>query len=75
MCIRDSGDLEALARSLDSPDSLPPATTDTLRRAVDAAVDYVHLGAAGAAALALLVLLILAPRRFPVLGEGTGREE
>ncbi|WP_033208956.1 MFS transporter [Streptomyces bikiniensis] len=69
------GDLEALARSLDSPDSLPPATTDTLRRAVDAAVDYVHLGAAGAAALALLVLLILAPRRFPVLGEGTGREE
>ncbi|MFI9121630.1 MFS transporter [Streptomyces bikiniensis] len=69
------GDLDALARSLDSPESLSPATTDTLRRAVDAAVDYVHLGAAGAAALALLVLLVLAPRRFPVLEEGTGRED
>ncbi|MFF5637358.1 MFS transporter [Streptomyces sp. NPDC012825] len=69
------GDLDALARALDSPDSLPPATTDLLRRAVDAAVDYVYLGAAGAAALALLVLLTLAPRRFPVLGEGAGREE
>ncbi|MFJ4870663.1 MFS transporter [Streptomyces sp. NPDC088757] len=63
------GDLDALARALDSPDSLPPATTDLLRHAVDAAVDYVYLGAAGAAALALLVLLVLAPRRFPVLGE------
>ncbi|MFZ4297659.1 MFS transporter [Streptomyces cinereoruber] len=69
------GDLDALARSLDSPESLPPATTDTLRRAVDAAVDYVYLGAAGAAALALLALLTLAPRRFPVLGEGAGRED
>ncbi|WP_053649120.1 MULTISPECIES: MFS transporter [unclassified Streptomyces] len=67
------GDLDTLARALDSPGSLPPATTDLLRRAVDAAVDYVYLGAAGAAALALLVLLVLAPRRFPVLkdpGEG-----
>ncbi|MGW9450046.1 MFS transporter [Streptomyces sp. NPDC055632] len=67
------GDLDTLARALDSPESLPPATTDLLRRAVDAAVDYVYLGAAGAAALALLVLLVLAPRRFPVLGEGAGR--
>ncbi|MGJ7419558.1 MFS transporter [Streptomyces cinereoruber] len=68
----DGGDLDILARSLDSPDSLPAATTDLLRRAVDAAVDYVYLGAAGAAALALLVLLVLAPRRFPVLREGAG---
>ncbi|MFJ5937865.1 MFS transporter [Streptomyces sp. NPDC093071] len=68
----DGGDLDVLARSLDSPDSLPAATTDLLRRAVDAAVDYVYLGAAGAAALALLVLLVLAPRRFPVLREGAG---
>ncbi|MEV7674392.1 MFS transporter [Streptomyces sp. NPDC088752] len=68
------GDLDALARALDSPGSLPPATTDLLRRAVDAAVDHVYLGAAGAAALALLVLLVLAPRRFPVLGEGERRE-
>lgn len=55
-------DLDSLAYALDHAD-------DTLRRAVDAAVDYVYLGAAGAAALALLVLLTLAPRRFPVLKE------
>ncbi|WP_137988912.1 MFS transporter [Streptomyces vilmorinianum] len=55
-------DLDSLAYALDHAD-------DSLRRAVDAAVDYVYLGAAGAAALALLVLLTLAPRRFPVLKE------
>ncbi|MCK8680129.1 MFS transporter [Streptomyces lichenis] len=38
-------------------------------RAVDAAVEYVFLGAAAAGALAVLVLLTLAPRRFPVLPE------
>ncbi|MFF8379832.1 MFS transporter [Streptomyces sp. NPDC015661] len=54
-------DLDALARSLD--------TTDDIRRAVDAAVDWVYLGAAAAAALALLALLTVAPRRFPVLKE------
>ncbi|MFF4170918.1 MFS transporter [Streptomyces sp. NPDC001744] len=69
------GDLDALTRALDSPGSLPAATADTMRRAVDAAVDYVHLGAAAAAALALLVLLTLAPRRFPVLKEAAGHEE
>ena len=36
---------------------------------MDTAVDHVYLGAAGAAALALLVLLFLAPRRFPVRAE------
>ncbi|MEU7035766.1 MFS transporter [Streptomyces sp. NPDC046237] len=55
-------DVDSLAYALGHAD-------DTLRRAVDAAVDYVYLGAAGAAALALLVLLTLAPRRFPVLTE------
>ncbi|MHB9753308.1 MDR family MFS transporter [Streptomyces sp. BYX5S] len=40
---------------------------DTVRRAVDAAVDWVYVGAACAAGAALLVLLTLAPRRFPVL--------
>ncbi|MEU6984771.1 MFS transporter [Streptomyces sp. NPDC046324] len=59
-------DLDSLAYALDHAD-------DTLRRAVDAAVDYVYLGAAGAAALALLVLLTLAPRRFPVLTEHQDR--
>ncbi len=40
---------------------------ETVRRAVDAAVEWVHVGAAAAAVLTLLVLLFLAPRRFPVL--------
>ncbi|MFI5663205.1 MFS transporter [Streptomyces sp. NPDC051684] len=40
---------------------------DGVRRAIDAAVDSVYVGAACAAAVALLVLLALAPRRFPVL--------
>ncbi|MEU4271108.1 MFS transporter [Streptomyces sp. NPDC026092] len=60
-------DLDSLAYALDHAD-------DALRRAVDAAVDYVYLGAAGAAALALLVLLTLAPRRFPVLKEHKEQE-
>ncbi|MER5311434.1 MFS transporter [Streptomyces sp. NPDC002773] len=68
-----TGDLDALARSLDTPGSLTAEAADHLRRAVDAAVDYVYLGAAAAAALALLALLTLAPRRFPVL-EGEGEE-
>ncbi|MFD3994793.1 MFS transporter [Streptomyces sp. NPDC058583] len=63
------GDLDTLARALDAPGSLTAETMDGLRRAVDTAVDYVFVGAAGAAALALLVLLTLAPRRFPVLKE------
>ncbi|MFF5921847.1 MFS transporter [Streptomyces flavochromogenes] len=66
------GDLDTLARALDAPGSLTAGTMDGLRRAVDAAVDYVFVGAAGAAALALLVLLTLAPRRFPVLKEAAG---
>lgn len=56
-------------QDLDSLASALPHANDTLRRAVDAAVDHVYLGAAGAAALALVVLLLLAPRRFPVLKE------
>ncbi|MFF0277933.1 MULTISPECIES: MFS transporter [unclassified Streptomyces] len=67
------GDLDTLARALDAPESLTAGAMDGLRRAVDAAVDYVFVGAAGAAALALLVLLTLAPRRFPVLEEGERR--
>ncbi|MDX2563791.1 MFS transporter [Streptomyces sp. TX20-6-3] len=66
------GDLDTLARALDAPASLTAEAMDHLRRAVDTAVDYVFVGAAGAAALALLVLLTLAPRRFPVLKEVTG---
>ncbi|WP_374991301.1 MFS transporter [Streptomyces sp. LHD-70] len=43
-----------------------------VRRAIDAAVDSVYLGAACAAGLALVVLLTVAPRRFPVRTEETG---
>ncbi|MEV5972627.1 MFS transporter [Streptomyces sp. NPDC051921] len=63
------GDLDGLVRALETPGALTGQAADHLRRAVDAAVDYVYLGAAGAAALALVVLLTLAPRRFPVLEE------
>ncbi|MFP3991950.1 MFS transporter [Streptomyces sp. E11-3] len=58
-----AGDLDSVARSLTHPG--PDA--DVLRRAVDAAVERVYLGGACAALLALLALLFLAPRRFPVL--------
>ncbi len=61
------GDLDSAARALDDPGALAPAASESLRRAVDAAVEYVYLGAAAAAALAVAALLLLAPRRFPVL--------
>ncbi|MGW7252554.1 MFS transporter [Streptomyces sp. NPDC054834] len=59
-----AGDLDSVTRALDAG-TAPEAT----RRAIADAVHAVYLGAAGAAALAFLVLLVLAPRRFPVLGE------
>ncbi|WP_142218295.1 MFS transporter [Streptomyces sp. SLBN-118] len=58
------GDLDSVARAVTRDES-----SDELRRAVAAAVDYVYVGAATAAALSLLVLLFVAPRRFPVLDE------
>ncbi|MEV0442295.1 MFS transporter [Streptomyces spectabilis] len=68
-----AGSLDSVAKSLDDPGSV--ADADRLRRAVDAAVDSVYVGAACAAVLCLLVLLLLAPRRFPVLQEpGPGSE-
>ncbi|GHI07117.1 MFS transporter [Streptomyces cellostaticus] len=59
-----SGDLESVTRALNSG-TAPEAT----RRAIADAVHAVYLGASCAAALAFLVLLLLAPRRFPVLRE------
>ncbi|CAM5624465.1 EmrB/QacA subfamily drug resistance transporter OS=Streptomyces griseomycini OX=66895 GN=FHS37_004139 PE=4 SV=1 [Streptomyces griseomycini] len=59
-----ASDLDAVTRALDAG-TVPEAT----RRAVADAVHAVYLGAAGAAALAFLVLLFLAPRRFPVLDQ------
>jgi EmrB/QacA subfamily drug resistance transporter len=63
------GDLDVVSHALEDPASLSAAATDHLRRAVDTAVDHVFTGAAVAAALALLVLVLIAPRRFPVLDE------
>ncbi|MEU3695683.1 MFS transporter [Streptomyces griseoviridis] len=57
-----ASDLDSVTRALDAG----PAG-DGVRRAVADAVHAVYFGAAGAAALAFLVLLTLAPRRFPVL--------
>ncbi|MEV7302926.1 MFS transporter [Streptomyces clavifer] len=62
-------DLDAVSHALEDPAALSAAATDALRRAVDTAVDHVFVGAAGAAVLALLVLVLVAPRRFPVLAE------
>lgn len=62
-----AGDLDSVAHALQNPSALTAPAADHLRRAVAAAVDHVYIGAAVAAALALLVLLLVAPRRFPVL--------
>lgn len=66
------GDLDSVSHALEDPGALTARAADTLRRAVDAAVDHVYLGAAAAAALALLVLLVVAPKRFPVAEEPAG---
>lgn len=59
-------DLDSVSHALEDQGSLDDRAADYLRRAVDTVTDHVYLGAAGAALLALLVLLLLAPRRFPV---------
>ncbi|MDJ0341333.1 MFS transporter [Streptomyces sp. H10-C2] len=43
------------------------APAEPVRRAVAAAVDHVYVGAAAAAGAAVLILLFVAPRHFPVL--------
>ncbi|WP_434975630.1 MDR family MFS transporter [Streptomyces mesophilus] len=48
---------------------------ETVRRSIDAAVEWVHIGAAVAAVITLLLLLLLAPRRFPVLPQETVTDE
>ncbi|MEU4927203.1 MFS transporter [Streptomyces yokosukanensis] len=59
-----AGDLDSVTRALDAGRA-PEAT----RRAIADAVHTVYLGAACAATLAFLVLLLVAPRRFPVRQE------
>lgn len=64
-----SGDLDSVSTALEDPASLTAEAAERLRRAVDTAVDYVYIGAAAAAVLALLALVFIAPRRFPVIDE------
>ncbi|MCZ1016243.1 MFS transporter [Streptomyces albulus] len=59
-------DLDAVSRALQHAGALTARAADYLRRAVDTTVEHVYLGAAAAAALAFLTVLVLAPRRFPV---------
>lgn len=59
-------DLDGVSRALQHAGTLATGTVDYLRRAVDTTVEHVYLGAAAAAALAFLSVLVLAPRRFPV---------
>ncbi|WP_443044806.1 MFS transporter [Streptomyces sp. NBC_00343] len=59
-----ASDLDSITRGLDGG-AVPEAT----RRAIADAVHAVYIGAGCAAAVAFLVLLFLAPRRFPVLKE------
>jgi hypothetical protein len=44
--------------------------SEAVRRAVGAAVNHVYAGAVLAAGVAVLVLVFVMPRRFPVLAEG-----
>ncbi|MDQ0843256.1 MFS transporter [Streptomyces sp. V1I6] len=65
------GSLDSVSHALENPATLTTDAADGLRRAVDAAVDHVYLGAAAAAGAALLVLVLVAPKRFPVRTEPT----
>ncbi|MEU5587505.1 MFS transporter [Streptomyces chrestomyceticus] len=65
-------DLDSVSHALADAGALTARAADYLRRAVDATVEHVYLGAAAAAALSFLILLFLAPRRFPVHGEVGG---
>lgn len=64
-----AGSLDSVAHALENTaDPAAVADPERLRRAVDSAVDTVYVGAGCAAVIALLVLVFLAPRRFPVIG-------
>nr|WP_281181207.1 MFS transporter [Streptomyces varsoviensis] len=62
-------DLDSVAHALSHPAALTARATDYLRHAVSTTVDHVYLGAGCAALVALLTLLLLAPRRFPIRTE------
>ncbi|WP_329313684.1 MFS transporter [Streptomyces sp. NBC_01278] len=61
--------LDGVSKALDRPELLPRVAADYLRESVSVAVDHIFLGATAAAVAALLVLLLVAPRHFPILEE------
>lgn len=63
--------LDDVTKALEQPGTVSRAAGDYLREAVAAAVDHIFLCATGAAVASVLVLLLVAPRRFPVLPEHT----
>ncbi len=65
-----AGDLDAVTHSLDAG----TVAAEPVRRAVADAVHAVYLGAACAATVAFVVLLVVAPRRFPVLASSGAAE-
>ncbi|MEV7088373.1 MFS transporter [Streptomyces sp. NPDC093085] len=67
-------DVDGVAHALARPATLGADAVDYLRRAMDTAVDHVFVGAAGAGVLAVLALLLLAPRRFPLISEAGAGE-
>ncbi|KUJ66131.1 transporter [Streptomyces albus subsp. albus] len=60
-------DLDSVSDALAHPSTLSDQAADYLRRAVDTVVDHVYLGSAVAAGVALVVVLVVAPR-----GSGPG---
>ncbi|MCB5907587.1 MFS transporter [Streptomyces pinistramenti] len=69
------GDLDAVSHALEHAGGLTARAADYLRRSVALTVDHVYLGAAAAAVLALIALLLLAPRRFPVHADAHAGQE
>ena len=59
--------LDKTASALLHSGSLSAAATDYLRHALASAVGHVYLGAAGAAALAVIFLATVTPKRFPTV--------
>lgn len=68
-------DLDAVSRALQKAGTLTTDAADYLRRAVATTVGHVYLGAAAAAVLALLALVALAPRCFPVHADARTQQE
>lgn len=59
--------LDKTASALLHGGGLSAAATDYLRHALASAVGHVYLGAAGAAALAVIFLATVTPKRFPIV--------